>query len=356
MANSLKASTAAVIYPAPRTYNRCLADPLTRPIRLVDVSTASVGARIKKNFINGKVKELTDPATPEREAVTFYTLNHLFSMIRQQKGFHPDKRMTNGMIELSDMYFEKGRMIAVRAFYYLTLIVNREMRHGSHAKHSKVSSAFGQELGSYYSTLAGTGSPENTFTSNALTTGFGRWCEMIEWGFTNLGFSGGYGGKPWANITKCLRGYVDGQYSAEIMVDTVWTLSHNNGPIFNKGMLYKMYTQKNLIRILDVQRAGRLPNLVMNEDTVLEGHGYVDPDVRAAITLAMNEFQCEFPPVDWQEIVSLGAVGTYQNEIKKTSGVVKKTPVEKKEWDGGEQFFVMPALNVIKYEKKRTVA
>ena len=35
-----------------------------------------------------------------------------------------------------------------------------------------------------------------------------------------------------------------GEFSAEMMLDTIWTLAHNGGPIFNKGQFYTTCTRQ----------------------------------------------------------------------------------------------------------------
>jgi len=62
-------------------------------------------------------------------------------------------------------------------------------------------------------------------------------------------------------VADCLANFVNGNYSAEMMMDVGWTLCHNNGPIFNKQIFYNMYSH-DLVRLLDVQRAGMIPALV----------------------------------------------------------------------------------------------
>ena len=90
----------------------------------------------------------------------------------------------------------------------------------------------------------------------------GKFCEALAWQFYHCKWAGGYGGKKWGVVTDCLVRFVKGEFSAEMMMDTVWTLSHNSGPIFNKGQFYGMYGH-NLYRILDVQRSGQVPEAVL---------------------------------------------------------------------------------------------
>jgi hypothetical protein len=92
-----------------------------------------------------------------------------------------------------------------------------------------------------------------------------------------------------------------------MLLDTVWTLAHNGGPIFNKGMLFYHYNSTELVKILDVQRAGMVPNMVAHADSkfVQPSHGELMVEVRKVIP--------EFgkAPVDWQKVQELGAVGKY---------------------------------------------
>ena len=76
-------------------------------------------------------------------------------------------------------------------------------------------------------------------------------------------------------MTDCLVRFVSGEFSAEMMLDTVWTLAHNGGPIFNKGQFYACTA--NALRILDVQRSGQIPEAVLFDHAI---EGFADAELQ----------------------------------------------------------------------------
>ena len=51
-------------------------------------------------------------------------------------------------------------------------------------------------------------------------------------------FDSGYGGEPWANITKHGLNFVQGKVNAEVFLDQAFSLEHNNGNMFNKNIIF----------------------------------------------------------------------------------------------------------------------
>jgi len=199
---------------------------------------------------------------PEHSALDFYLANHVVALIRTK---HSDaEQISEEEIELVESYVEKTNEAALRAFAYLLLICSRELRHcnGSSPKDCKITP---EEKPAYDFIRQGGLNSTSANVANLVWDGnidfeIGHWCSVLEKVFRRGSFpGGGFGGKNWANVALPLSEYVHGVYTAEMMIDTVWTLCHNNGPIFNKGMLYERHTA-NLYRILDVQRAGQVPN------------------------------------------------------------------------------------------------
>ncbi len=211
---------------------------------------------------------------PETEALDFYLANHVVGLIRTKKG--ETKPLTNSEAELLTKYTERSNEMALRAFAYLLLICSREMRH------MKNTNIMGMDLeqteikcGQFIHEHVKNGGGQNI--ANQIWNGawnwpVGVWVTVLEKFFRNGSWNGGYGGKKWADVTLCMVEYVRGVYTAEMMVDVVWTLCHNGGPIFNKGMLYHTHGSE-LLRVLDVQRAGQVPQF---EWGALAGDWYSD--------------------------------------------------------------------------------
>jgi hypothetical protein len=123
-----------------------------------------------------------------------------------------------------------------------------------------------------------------------------------------------YGGPKWGNVAECLRSYVFGETTAAVMLDTVWTLSHNGGPIFNKGFLYKCQVTDTLVEVLDIQRAGQIPALVMERNQATRSGKIVTPAIAKQAEFIADVIGAPFEAaakVDWVAVQLLGAVGHY---------------------------------------------
>lgn len=258
-------------------------------------------------------------ANPDEEALMFYLLNHAFSLIRQKYG--PADTLSSEDEAITRIYLQTANAATVRLLYYVLLIISRESRHVRNL--STVTAALSEEALAACSTLVSEfrskGSsgvvdhlkrPEAFNIMHPVT----KYVEFLREVFYQGSFSGGYGGKPWGNIADCLFRLVSGVTTPEIFLDTAFTLAHNNGPMFNKGMLYTNYSTE-LYTILDVQRAGLIPDYVA-EKTSSVGSG-VSPRVASAYALCSSLFkECGdfLGYVDWFAVVGLGAL---KNHIEK---------------------------------------
>lgn len=220
-------------------------------------STArAVSELVKQYNSHGKAK-------PEAMALQFYLLQHAMSDVRQRFGV--DEPMGN-VTEIVELHHEKGVELSQRMFSYLLLICTREARHAvfSSAAHESVTKTYGHKFVSFLSEIRGTGSDTavNYFLEAPPDMELGTYCAGLAWTFYNTKFGSGYGGEAWGKIADLLSWFVNGDVSAEMMLDTAFTLAHNGGPIFNKGMCFKMYDSHKLRLVLDVQASGQIPQLI----------------------------------------------------------------------------------------------
>lgn len=254
-------------------------------------------------------------ATPEKHAVQFYGLNHAMALIATRH--HPMEPLPAEVLHVVEQYHRTTALNAVRCWYYLLLICARETRHThSGSTHwATFRTKFGDDIHDYFKSYiqgqSSGGVVQNLTSVNPPDVPLGRFTEAMAWNFHNGPFSGGYGGPKWGNVADCLDRFIRGITSCEIMMDTVWTLAHNGGPIFNKGMLFKNYGQ-NLYRILDVQRAGLIPEAVLFDPAIASKNSEMQS--------MMKWLKSEFPDrvgdyVDWVKVKALGAVGSYGGEI-----------------------------------------
>ena len=58
------------------------------------------------------------------------------------------------------------------------------------------------------------------FLTNPPTTTIGKYCDALRWMFYHSKWHSSYGGKKWGVVTDCLCRFVDGEFSAEMMLDT----------------------------------------------------------------------------------------------------------------------------------------
>ena len=267
----------------------------------------------------GSVSKFLDadknPGTiPEREALWFYAMNHGMALIRSKRApLEPLDEWEQGFVTA---YHENLGPKAVRAFYYLLLICTRESRHNKSIGKDMptIEKQFGAAVAGFLKSVNGgeTGIHKALLESPPATT-IGNYVECLRWQFYHSKWNGGYGGKAWGKVTDCLASFVKGEFTAEMMLDTVWTLSHNNGPIFNKSVLYAHYDAANLLRVLDVQRSGQVPEAIVHDKVI---HNYSE----SALTLWMIQLSERFPEigayVDWFKVEALGGLGSYVAEKK----------------------------------------
>lgn len=257
-------------------------------------------------------------ASPESEAIWFYMANHAVSEIEMR--FDPDEPLPAPVVDVLNEYNKLASAIAARAFYYLLLITCRESRHckkkAEIAPH--VSKSWGAEAMKgieHYPDHADISAVCNVFTSYTPNATLQQITEAVRYSFyTPGGYHGGYGGKAWGKVSDCLVSYVNGEYTAEMMLDTVWTLCHNNGPIFNKGMLYGMYGSY-ITEILDIQRSGQIPQLVLTSQSV-GSKSHVKPDMvqyaeKIAALFPDSEAFKTGALIDWHKVEALGSVKKY---------------------------------------------
>ena len=298
---------------------------------------------------------------PEQQAMWFYGMNHGVALIASRRDtLEPLTAWEN---EFVNAYHKRLAPKAIRAFYYLLLICTREARHNqSKTKMSgQLTEKFGWEISSFFTSVSG---GENTiherFMKNPPMAPIGKYCEALCWQFYNCSWSPGYGGKAWGAVADCLHRFVNGEFSAEMMLDTIWTLSHNNGPIFNKGIFYGMYSAGLIVKLLDVQRSGQIPTACLHDTSLSK---FVAEPLRQH----MLELKKQFPKdigsfVDWEVVEALGSVGKYHSEKKDQMYVHGPSPVAKvvakatqkaKEFKDQSEFEIMPGVVVNKTKMLR---
>lgn len=272
----------------------------------VAASSVAINCRTYKDECQG--------ANPDKEALEFYALNHLAAVVR--KNFTLHEKLPAWATKVMDAYLNCLVRQGERLFFYTLLVTTRESRHIKNSTSASFKpefvEKFGQGCADFNSTIKGSSSDGavQKFLSNPPEAAIGPYLNSLVHIFDKGSFSGGYGGKPWANIAKTIASFVDGKTTLEMMVDTAYTLAHNNGPMFNKGMMYSMYSN-DIYKVLDVQRSGQIPELVLS--------GSIGKLVSNDLTLLCGGVKEKYPTeigdyVDWYKVEALGSLHKYHGE------------------------------------------
>jgi hypothetical protein len=158
----------------------------------------------------------------------------------------------------------------------------------------------------------------------------GLWLGFMSEHFREYHYGGAFGGEPWGKIADVARDFAKGELSLDLLLDTAFTLSHNTSPAFDKGMLFSHY-ESDLLKILDVQASGQVPQLV-NEKGVKVAH---EADVQMLFNLATKAVGAEQylpkPYVDWYKVEDDFKALSEQDKKAKKKGHVANYPNEKKQ-------------------------
>jgi hypothetical protein len=250
-----------------------------------------------------------DRAHPEVEALNFYLANAAYANVVQ--AVRPDEPL--GKYEwIVEDYQSVVRKTSLRLFYYLLMICSRESRHVH--TNNEFFARLQREYGCMDFTKKlrgqGSGGVEQIMRVSPPDLNLGKYTDHLVDLFDHGKFNTGYGGKAWGTVAKVLRDFVHGTLSAELMLDTGYTLAHNNGPIFNKGILYREYDGYEILKVLDVQRGGMIPQLVLNRSS-----RFVDDQMVEFANRVRDLFPDQFAgEVNWDTVKKLGAKGNYSNE------------------------------------------
>jgi len=341
--------------------------PFTTAISMSEVPAKTIAGcytKFRHWLRNTETEELK--IAPEKEAIWFYMKNHAMAIVEQSHDL--EEPLSEVYVDIVVDYHKHMQVIALRAFFYLLMICIRESRHTHVGPGLEKLYMEYSKIKKFHNSIRGGGSGHAVarFLDSPPDDSLGQLSRFLEDVFFKAQYSGGYGGKNWGVVATVLRKFVYGEISAEMMVDTVWTLCHNNGPIFNKGLLYETYSGHELRKILDVQRAGMIPQLVDSQqsDSVNPEHMIYQQKIR-------EHYSAFAGYVDWFKVEELGAVGNYPHEkshqkslygdptidpayvekLKKGKEAVQKAKAEAIAKKASIEFEVMPGITVKKIKR-----
>jgi hypothetical protein len=295
--------------------------PLFQKVKMAGTPTPVV-VQAMNAYMTGPVG--ANSVSPDEAAIRFYFLNHAYAHIAQK--MDPDEPLgeLNGIV---NQYVLEASAQAQRLMYYVLLIITREARHAHKgAKIEEVYEKFGTVFGDYMQGICGMSesAAPNTLKKSPPNLIVGHYARGIAEMFYKGSWSGGFGGKPWGDIATTLVRLLEGETSPEMFIDTAWTLAHNNGPMFNKGMLYLHYDMATIMKILDVQRVGKIPQLLKEtkEGAYAKLGGHVN---WPALEHLYDQVVAQIPAiaeglVDWNQVVAQqpehGTKQSYSTEKK----------------------------------------
>lgn len=300
---------------------------------------------------------LTEPlgseVEPEHAALWFYMMNHAVAEVGGR--LDPDELLGDYQ-PLLDEYYDLVSMEVLRAAYYLLVITTREARHVSSKNNGLLSMLAKDESGEaveFVRSIRGisAGDVLGRLISSPPDATLGPFTVTLERLFEEGCWSSSYGGKKWASVIRPLRQMVYGVITPEALLDTVFTLCHNGGPIFNKGYFYGMYNKQYIWEILDVQRAGQIPAYVGSG----QGCPFVTPDMvewhaRARELLPGGAFEADY--VDWFAVEAAEAVNSYGDKKaaqEAAHGLPDGVLAEKA---AASSIEILPGLHVEKIERE----
>ena len=252
----------------------------------------------------------TPMGNAEVDGLIFYTLNHAVSLVRQRVHVYEP---LGKYLPILEKYHVEMAVRAARMFYYLLLICTREGRHekggtGMHTLYTK----YGPVITDFFqgNLHVGEDSAVNKLRNKPPTVALGAYTSFLADVFYKGAWSSGYGGKKWGAVADVLRDFSNGKLTAEMMMDVAFTLCHNGGPIFNKGMLFDGGFPE-IMKMLDVQRSGQIPQLVC-EQAIKSSKA---PNVQGIWKFCKDILGKEFEGyVDWYLVEELGSKHQYPTE------------------------------------------
>jgi hypothetical protein len=141
----------------------------------------------------------------------------------------------------------------------------------------------------------------------------------------------------------------------EAMIDTGFTLAHNNGPIFNKGMMYNQYSMFFVV-YLDIQRSGQMPELILDAHSKDYGLKYTVDGLQELVWIVRENIPGQIGSyLDWEKIEHSGSLGKYAGNIGKQKLFYPETAVPEKEEESKDTFTVPMPVPEVQFLGKKAI-
>lgn len=235
-------------------------------------------------------------------AVEYYMSNHALHVLQSRYGNETilPSEVSAAMTEQK----ERLNRIALRMFAYLVYIGEEEARFGSArtpALFDFIGNSVGQGGSEYAKAIL---ERSSSVSKERANLNIGQALKVVEMIFRFGQWSPGFGGLAWAQIVNVAQEVVQGSNSMDLMVDKAFTLSHNNGAIFNKGHVFSMYSS-HFYSILDIQASGQIPQAYKSSGISAFKDVHVKQCYERFLPLCREDFEKAF---DSKKVKSMEAV------------------------------------------------
>lgn len=331
------------------------AAPQFKPQVLTHVPVARL-AKATQIYRQGHTTEVP----PTEEAARFYALNHCASIVRAR--FTVNEVLPAWAQAVMQVYLETTIKQSERLLHYMMCIITREARNQGHMTDlgGKVMAEIehqSPQMREFLEQIKSTAEMQAVgwYMEQPPAVTAEQYVQAIAHLFDHGKWSSSYGGKNWGNIARTVLKVLTGVTSLETLTDTAYTLAHNGGPMFNKGMLYSSSDEikERLLMVLDVQRGGQVPELFLDQENwagLVRPPGIVQivEQVRHEVPKAIGQY------VDWQKVINASPVGEYDHQLSKQQ---QKHPAPQVQMFMGKpakkvgEFQVFPGQSVEVYER-----
>ncbi|AUR95927.1 hypothetical protein NVP1215B_009 [Vibrio phage 1.215.B._10N.222.54.F7] len=255
----------------------------------------------------------------DRYALSFYALNHLFSGITTKKlakePLDPIEAQICTMYE--DTIAEQARFV----FAYLVFACVREARHVTDLE---LPAPVSIDVATFFSSIMDMKAKAvaDHLVFSDINCTLGEFLKVLNYQFSNSGYSNGFGGLAWGDIAECCENFAVGKISAEVFLDLAYHLEHNNGSVFNKNFIFSD-DKPDLKKVLDVQASGQTINLIKHPskgNTDFISKVTLNKEIAALIPEST-------PPVNWDKVFKGGKPhkGKYINFLEATDAIIEDT-------------------------------
>lgn len=274
----------------------------------IDSSSLSMNDFIREYDFFSKKKPMVKP---ESDALSFYFLNHAFHILKSK--YHPLEALPQDLAYVAEQHITITNTISKRLLFYSYIIALEEASF-LHEQSSDFWLFLKTRYGKNFEEFAQNRFPQESSRVAKLDMTCGEYASAIMSVFAFGKWSSGFGGKGWVPIASLFSNFIHGSISLEQFSDQAFSLSHNNGSMFNKGHFYQMYSPF-IYTILDIQDSGQIPQWIYTN----QKNKFVSSELLKVYTIMEKYF-----PEEIQGKFNQSLVTNSQNKREKKSQLLKQ--------------------------------